>query len=276
MKPHTLPVKRRPVQKGIFRRLSAVTRRKQHVAATADADSDFDDGSSKISRALTIIFLIHIVAIGLIFVHRNFLDSNAPEEVKAAAAATVVPGKELPAVAPAAPRRQDLPRLSTGEKPYIVRAGDNYTRIAASLGVDESDLRLVNGHTDITPGTLLKIPPQRPAVAEPVPAVASLDETSTTHDDLSDGLVDAIDVTNAPRAVLVRGNGNKAATAEQPKAAATSPKASAASGKTHVVKSGESIWRIATRYKVSPQALMKANNISDERKVKIGTSLTIP
>ena len=39
-------------------------------------------------------------------------------------------------------RRDDLPRLSTGEKPYIVRTGDNYARIAAAEGVEEGDLRV--------------------------------------------------------------------------------------------------------------------------------------
>ncbi len=80
MKLQTLPVKRRPVPKGIFRRLSAVTRsKKQRVAAAAAAplpEMDVEDGGSKISRALTIIFLIHIVAIGLIVVHQRFLDGR--------------------------------------------------------------------------------------------------------------------------------------------------------------------------------------------------------
>ena len=87
MKPQTLPVKRRPVPKGMFRRLSAVTRntRKQRVSAAAAApvaDMEMDDGGSKISRALTIIFLIHIVAIGLIFIHQRFLDGRPPETAK--------------------------------------------------------------------------------------------------------------------------------------------------------------------------------------------------
>ena len=62
MKSKTLPVKRRPASKGIFRRLSAVTfNRKQRVSASATgAAMEADDGSSKISRALIIIFLIPI------------------------------------------------------------------------------------------------------------------------------------------------------------------------------------------------------------------------
>ena len=52
MKLQTLPVKRRPVPKGVFKRLSAVTRkRKQRVAAAVPAsDMDGDEGSSKIGK----------------------------------------------------------------------------------------------------------------------------------------------------------------------------------------------------------------------------------
>ncbi len=84
MKPHTLPVKRRPAPKGLLKRLSAVTgNRKQRVAAAATAgEMETEDSSSKISRALTIIFLIHIVAIGLIFVHQKFLDGRSPEDAE--------------------------------------------------------------------------------------------------------------------------------------------------------------------------------------------------
>ncbi len=153
MKPHTLPVKRRPAQKGILKRLSAVTgNRKQRVAAAATPDMEIEDSSSKISRALTIIFLIHIVAIALIFVHQKFLDGRAPEQVEATPAA---PAEVLPSVAPAvSPER--LPKMGPTDQPYIVRAGDNYTRIAAALQVDEGDLRLLNEHMEIAPARFLK------------------------------------------------------------------------------------------------------------------------
>lgn len=262
MKPQTLPVKRRPVKKGILHRLSAVTRnKKQRVAAAAPAPTvelEAEDGGSKISRALTIIFLIHIVAIALIFVHQRFLDGRPADPVENAttAAATAAAPRSVPAP------RENLPRLSTGEKPYVVRVGDNYARIAAAEGVDENDLRLINKHVDIGPGLILRIPPKR-IVAEEPPEVAAIREQSTTATD--PGLVEAVDVSNAPRAMLVRPNRSMP---DQP--------AVAASGKTHVVQSGESIWRIANRFKVSQEALMRANGITDAKKMKVGMKLVIP
>jgi LysM repeat protein len=262
MKPNTLPVKRKPAPKGIFKRLSAVTRnRKQRVAATANPEMESEDSSSKISRALTIIFLIHIVAIGLIFIHQKFLDGRSSGDVKTVSTGKPETVARVAAVAP----REDLPRLTTGEEPYVVSQGDNYTRIAAELGVDEGDLRLINNHVDIVSGRLLKIPPKR-AVGQHAPAVASISQP--TQPVAEAGMVENVDVSNVPRAQLVRPVHNNA-TAAQPKSAVSS-------GKSYVVQSGDSVWRIANRFKVNQDALMKANGISDARKMKVGMSLTIP
>ncbi len=261
MKPHTLPVKRRPVPKGMFKRLKAVTgNRKQRVAAAAAAEMETDESGSKISRALTIIFLIHIVAIGLIFVHQTFLDGRTPVVSKAGTA------EKREAVSPVASvsRRMDLPRLASGEKPYVVMQGDNYARIAAQAEVDEADLRLVNQHVEIVPGLLLKIPPKRIVAAEP-PEVDAI--RSQTPVDSDRGLVEAlpVDVSNAPRAQLVKPNVNLVRGAQ-----------TVSSGKTYVVQNGDSVWRIANRFKVNQDTLMKANGISDARKMKVGMSLVIP
>ncbi len=260
MKPQTLPVKRRPVPNGIFKRLRAVTgNRKQRVAAAAGhSEMESEDSSSKISRALTIIFLIHIVAIGLIFVHIKYLDGRTPDEPKSAKATQQENVPEVVTVKP----RLDLPRLASGEKPYIVRPGDNYARVATAVGVDESDLRLINKHADIVPGLLLKIPPKRTAAVE-APELLAMNHPTPADD--SSGLVDAVDVIAAPRARLVRPN--------------TTPSAEvkvAASGKSYVVKSGDSVWRIANKFKVNQDALMKANGISNVGKLKVGMSLAIP
>ncbi len=262
MKLQTLPVKRRPVPKGIFHRLNAVThsRRQRVAAASAPAsDMEMEDGSSKISRALTIIFLIHIVAIALIFIHQRFLDGRAPAtstDVKSQPAAAAAPSANQP--------RSDLPRLSSGEKPYIVKTGDNYARIAAAEGVDEGDLRLLNKHVDIGPGLILKIPPKR-IVAEDPPEVAAIRAQSASGIDR--GMVEGVDVSGAPRAVLVRPNViHGGASQEVPPA----------SGETYIVQPGDSIFRISGRFNVGQDSLMRANRITDPRKLRAGMELVIP
>lgn len=255
MKFRTLPVKRKPVSKGVFRRLSAVTRsRKQRVAAAATpTELEAEDAGSKVSRALVIIFMIHVVAIVLIFVHQKFLDGRSPEPSAETAA---------PVAAPATPR-ENLPRLANGGRAYVVKTGDNYARIAAAEGVDEAELRAFNNNVDIEPKLLLNIPPKR-IVAEEPPEVVSIRENIPS--DVDRGLVEAVpvDVSSAPKAQLVR-----------PAVAGTQP-AAASSGRSYVVKPGDSIWRISQNFGVDQNALMKLNGIEDARKMKVGMTLRIP
>jgi len=269
MKPQTLPVRRNPVSKGVFKRLSAVTRgRKQRVAATATAD-DFedDDHSSKISRALTIIFLIHIVVIGLIFFHQRFLDNGTPVEE------TVATAKQMMAIPPVSEHR--LPKMSTGHGIYPVVAGDNYPRIAAAQEVDESDLRVANDNRPIVAGMLLKIPPRRIVAMEPPEVTAIRDKATAAPVQKDDGLVEAVPVNtaNAPKAQVVRPAVDRPTSAS---VAPVAPAAAAASGKTYVVQPGDNVWRIANRFKVDQQALMKLNGINDPKKLKLGMTLNIP
>ncbi len=267
MKPQTLPTKRRPVSKGLLKRLSAVTgNRRQRVAATADME--IDDGSSKISRALTIIFLIHIVAIGLIFVHQKFLSGRSISETIAPA-----PKQEATsAVVTSSGKQINLPRINPNEETYLIKQGDNYARIATTLGVDEDDLRMINGHVDIVSGRELKVPARRsvavieetPAAAKPLLAVhepATIDIVDTSEEELVDTAPPT--ASNIPRAKIVD------------EKASVQPK-SKASGKSYIVKSGDSIWKIANKYKVSEAKILKANGIKDARKIKVGTPLVIP
>ena len=123
---------------------------------------------------------------------------------------------------------------------------------------------MVNKHADIVPGLLLKIPPK--STAAEAPELVAMREQAPADD--SSGLVDAVDVNAAPRAKLVRPNISSAAE--------TKATPVVASGKSYVVKSGDSIWRIANKFKVNQDALMKANGIADAGKLKVGASLAIP
>ncbi len=268
MKSNTLPVKRCPAPRGLFKRLSAVTRgRKQRVAATpSSADFEDEDGGSRISKALIIIFLIHIVAIGLIFVHQRFLDGRSDHEAvatsrpKTAQAASLASAQEM---------RINLPSLASGEKPYIVKVGDNYTRIALSEGVNEADLRLLNKHVEIHPGLVLKVPPKRIVAIEP-DEVTALRAVSASASD--DGLVE---VAVPPQVNLAPPRARPVASAPVPESAAPVARP-VASGKSYTIQAGDTIWRVANRFKVDQAKLMKVNGITDARKVRTGMNLIIP
>jgi LysM repeat protein len=248
MKNRMLPVRRKPATTGLFTTLRAKTHRRQRVAA-AGAAGDFDDeAGSKISRALTIIFLIHIVAIGLIFVHQKFLSDKSPE-----AAAIVANQNAEPTVTNST--ATEVPQFSNGGTPYVTKANDSYQSIANTHQVDEDELRAMNNNVELVPKLLLALPQKR-GVAMEEPAVIETQEQVRVSPD--DGLV-PVNTDAAPKATPVRVN-------------AVSP-----SGKTtHVVKPGETLWAIAKQHGTTPDAIMKANSITDARKVRAGASLQIP
>jgi len=263
MKPSFLSTRRRNTkQHPVSRSLRAVTsrRKKQRVAATAshgDFEYDDDDSGSRIGRVITIIFMIHVLAIGLIFVHHYYLKRGLPEEAAPATAA-----KTAPAAAPGT----NAPRMSTGEAPYIVARGDNYARIAAAHEVEEADLRAANDNAEIRPGLLLKIPPKRIVAVEPAEVAAIRNPApapaAPASNPATDGLVPANDPADSTAA---------SAQIEIPRATPVP-----GSGRVHIVQAGETIWRISQQYKVNQDALMKLNNITDPRRVRVGQKLQIP
>lgn len=273
MKSRTLPTKRQPASPGVFRKLSAVTkgrRRKQRAATTASA-RDFDDSHSnaRIGRALGIILLIHLLAVAMIFVHHRYLSGRSQVAAKPAA------GQNQGETVESTPAASNNPRIvrsqvAPDETPYIVRNGDSYASIAAAHEVAERDLRELNDEVGIRPGLILKIPVKRvvvkagrqqpAAVALPAAPVAAVEPVAVAPraqvPAREQGLVDAIDTHNAPRAVPVG--------------------ELAPSGGSYVVRKGDSIWRIATRHGVDQQALMELNGISDPRRLRAGMTLRIP
>ena len=263
MKFQTLPVRRRPVSKGIFHRLSAVTRKRQRVSASATmAGMEMEDGGSKISRALTIIFLIHIVAIALIFIHQRFLDGRQKESTRAVTREVATPAVVTKEVgAPTAPAAQN------SGKSHVTKDGESYASIAAMHGVAEADLRQLNQDKAMRKGLILSIPVQKVEVAEVVseavaePVAPTNDVVVATDATSDEGMVDAVpvDVSAAPKAKAI-----------------VESESAASSGKTHLVKKGDTITKIAKQYKVTQDALMSANSITDPTKLKAGANLMIP
>jgi LysM repeat protein len=244
MKSQLIPVKRRPASKGIMNRLQA---RRQRAAAADPADMEDDSKSINISRAIFILFMIKILAITLMFFHYQFLDKRTTSS-KAIGADQARPS-------PATARSTSSSTLSSGEKPYIVRVGDSYPSIANAHNVNVSELIELNGQAELRPGLILKIPAMKQlaevAVANTesqpptLPTKSSSKPTETTSEPLP---VEAA----PPRAVPV------------------------VTEKRHVVKRGESIYRIAKEHGVSQESLMKANGITDPRKLAAGAKLIIP
>lgn len=271
MKSKTLPTKRLPVSKGVFRKLSAVTqgrRRKQRAATTANA-RDFEDGQggARIGRALFVILLIHLLAVAMIFVHHRFLSDRPVEESTAPTQDTQMVDAPTPVSAPAPQSGVVQSQVSPNETPYIVAQGENYTSIAAAHQISEQDLRALNNNAAIRAGYLLKIPVKRVVIRTPRPQTADQAVMVRTPTPVAQapapavpvrdqGLVGAVDTRNAPRAQAVSVN--------------------AGSGGKYVVQKNDTIWRIANRHGVNQAKLMEVNGISDPRKLRVGMALKIP
>lgn len=144
---------------------------------------------------------------------------------------------------------------------YTVKSGDTVTKIASSLGVTIPDLEKLNGlagNAVLQVGQILKVPGQ--AVAQ----AASVVQTEA-------GKV-AASATKLPL---------QAAAAVSQAAPATAPTVApaaeeSAGGSEYTVVKGDSPYKIAKKFKITPDELMKANGITDPKKIQIGQMLKIP
>ncbi|MEO1856266.1 MAG: LysM peptidoglycan-binding domain-containing protein [Rubritalea sp.] len=255
MKDKKLQTKRQ-TKKG-FRKLhakvTASSRRKQRVSATANSDMlDSDVPNASIGRALTIILVLHFVAIGVIYIgikwNKGQFDDIMPASTSTQAAASNV----------------DLSNVNAGLRTEFVLAGDTYEAFAARHQVDVQELRKVNNNASIHAGKTLSLPAEVIKGASPS-VVAALPVSDRPPLPATNNVVNVqptAAVREAPRAVIVTPN----VAADQPVVGA----------QTYQVQSGDSVWRISNKFKVSQDALMQLNGMSDARQLRSGAILKIP
>lgn len=246
-----------------FRQLHArvtSSRRKQRVSASASADMlDSEVPNASIGRALTVILVLHLVAIGAIYLGIQWNKSRVdvavvPTETKSEAAV-------------------DLSNLNAGNNRAFVLAGDTYDAFAARHQVDVTELRDINGNATIHAGKALVLPSklvrtkQPLAVAEvpvsdrpPLPSTTNVVQINNTQP----AIVKAQSAVSTPKALIVKPSIPKA----QPVVVAGSA--------TYLVQPGDSVWRISHKYKVSQDALMQLNGMSNPRDLRSGMILKIP
>lgn len=284
----TIQTKRNRKPGPSYRVLYAKTGRKRRLnAATATADAQIDLESDVaanvgIGKALLVILVLHVLAIGAIYTHSKFFsdESSASKDVKTSAAA-VAPAPEpkapapKPLVAPAAtpavaPAPQ--PAIDDSNSRYIVVTGDTYHRIASVRNVDEGALRALNGERPLRAGVVLDLPNE--LSSRPVPAVIS--QAPERAEQATPERVEQAPERQWARAIEV--------VEDAPKAVVIKPKTDLPvetaglrdSGQRYTVQSGDTVWRIANRYKVSRDDLLKLNGMDDPRKLGVGRELKIP
>lgn len=275
MKLSSLSVKRRTVKKSAFRTLFANVARKKHRAATAAApvpELDGDVPNLGIARALVVILIIHVVAIAGIFAHSHWFEDDA---AKAAAA----PKELLEPAKPLADAGVALPKIGEDDKPYMVSGGDSYATVAEAHGVTEEELRAANDNMELRAGRILSIPPRSIVALEPAELARLRAGSAVIEAPVAEPVAAVVDeIRSAPMVetaaaatpVKVRPGVSRPFEGGAPAAAAATP------SKNYTVKSGDTFWKIAQANGTTPDAIMKANRITDPRKLRTGMQLLIP
>ena len=304
-----IQIKRNKPSRSNYRVLYAKTGRKRrlHAATTATADQHAGMGSDVpnigIGRALLVILVLHVLAIAAIYMHSAFIgnasDVTANEGQKApsgkpvaAAAVVAAPVKKAKPAAPAVAVAAIEPSISDpASERYIVVSGDSYARIAGVRNVNEQSLRALNSNRPLRAGVVLDLPaelssrPVNPTSVAPVreklaqqpkaPVVVAKAVDSNPKSKPSGSQAQRTsepkadyDVSIAPKAVVVKPN--------LPEPAVSAGSDAGDSGERYTVKSGDTLWRICNRFKVSRDAVLKLNGIEDPNKLYAGRSIKIP
>jgi len=268
----TIQTKRQLKAKTGFRRLHAktTTRKRRLRATTAMAnphvDLESDVPNVGVGRALIVILALHVIAIGAIYAHSKFFgnEGNAPSKEQPATsevAATAVAVTADPVAHMKAPAAESI-----SSDRHIVETGDTYSRIAHSKHVAETDLRALNNNRPLRAGVVLDLPAR--LSSRPVPVIETPEQRASRAVVVAD---DAPVPVSAPRALVIE-------EAVAPRAVVVQSAASVSkdSGQRYVVKSGDTVWRIAHNHKVSSKQLLEINGIKDASKLRIGRELIIP
>ena len=243
-----------------------VSRKRLHARAASSREEveDYEsesEPSMKLSQAFIVVLVLHVVAVGGIYGF-NKLNETKPKPVaekKEAAPEVIAKAPE-----PVAEAKPQAPAANAGQT-YTVVAGDTLKRIASKFNTSIEALEKANNLTStsiIRTGQILVVGKAASANAAPAPVKAE----PVPHSQATPSVV----AKPAPVQPVVA----KTAPAE-PVASAKEPAADSA-GQSYVVAKGDNPYSIAKKFKVTQDALMKANNIDDPRKLKIGQKLAIP
>lgn len=293
MKPYSsLQKKRKAPKPSGFRMIHAATgnrKKKKQRAATATAEHlDGEVPGVGVARALVVIALLHVVAIGGIWLHNDWSKENAPK-----GKSTVSSPKAV---------AKDTVLLVPGGKHYFVEAGDNYFNIARKNGVDMQELKSANNFADLSPGLKINIPPRQMEATTPSEAIAGtrkpivrVEQESIEIRPVERPVIqpnghlitqgnrpsDLVAVESTPPARAVERSENKPLLIK-PRVNHDTPPARAevirepVTMKSHTISKGDTIWGLSRKYSVSAQSIMNANGIKDPSKVRLGAKLKIP
>lgn len=242
-----------------------VQRKKLHARAASKANEidDYEGESEpgmKLSQAFFVVLVLHVIAVGGIYGFSQFKEhSKAKSAVKAEAIAAAqkveadtLAAKNLPVVAE---------KPATIPKTYTVVAGDTLKRIASKSNTSIANIEKLN---ELAPGAVLH-------VGQVLTVGSMLKSAETEKKPTTANAAGPSIVAKAPPVIVT-----ETASAKTQAKTEAAPEKESPSKASYVVAKGDTPISIAKKLKVSQETLMKANNIDDPRKLKIGQTIKIP
>jgi LysM repeat protein len=220
--------------------------------------------SMKLSQAFIVVLVLHVVAVGGIYGFNQLKEKPArPAAAKAetpeAAAPAAVTEKKADSVAKAESAK--TAKSQETQTTYTVVAGDTLRRIASKFNTSIESLEKANNFTSTS---ILKVG-QTLVIGSPAKSA-----TATPHS--------AESIAKAPPApaVVAKAPPVKAPAGQEKAEAKPLAPLQTSEEKSYVVAKGDNPYSLAKKFNISQAALMKANNIDDPKKLKIGQKLIIP
>jgi len=253
-----------------FSKLSAVLtpRPKKKLQATAARaarrpvdDYDEEEPTTNLSSAFVVVLILHVVAVGGIYAFNSIkqsrkghepivapIEQTQPAPQKSIAqndAAASTSATAHPAAAPithpadAAPAPAIAPVKIEGGHQYQVKAGDTLTKVAFAYGVTPAQIMEAN---HLKEGAVLH---QGQTITIPAAKTTTTDKTADAHK-----------------------------TGATPKQADVPPTTTTPG--FYTVKKGDTLTSIAHNYGLTAEDLVKANKITDPKKLQLGQTLKVP
>jgi LysM repeat protein len=218
----------------------------------------------KLSQAFIVVLVLHVVAVAGIYGFNQLKEKPArPAAAKAetpeAAAPAAVNEKKSDAVAKA--ESATTAKSQETQTTYTVVAGDTLRRIASKFNTSIASIEKANNLTStsiIKVGQTLVIGSSAKAAAAAAQAVETTAKAAPTP------------------AVVAKAPPVKPAAVQEKAEAKPLEKPQITDEKSYVVAKGDNPYSLAKKFNVTQAALMKANNIDDPKKLKIGQKLVIP
>jgi LysM repeat protein len=218
--------------------------------------------SMKLSQAFIVVLVLHVVAVLGIYGFNRLKEKPArPAVAKTEASQATNPVTVTEKKADSAPQTETAAATKAQETQttYTVVAGDTLRRIASKF---HTGIEAIEKANNLTSNSVIKVGQVLVIGSSAKTAAAAAPDSSAK--------------TAPVPAVVAKAPPVKAPEAGEKTETKAQEKTQAKDEKTHVVAKGDNPYSLAKKYNITQAALMKANNIDDPKKLKIGQKLLIP